>query len=249
MAKDRLDAIADRIIAARRQGARIALQPAEAPTSFEEGFAVQDKVVAALGAPAVGWKVMQVPDGPVIFAPILRSDLVPAGGAWKVTGGEPAGIELEIAFRLGRDVPAGATEAQLLDAVEAAHVVFELCQSRLAEPAKQPRHVMLADCIANAGLVVGDEIAGWRSLDLRNRPGRLLVDGKTHAEGKSADPLAALALLEPAMTARGKRLQAGQIVITGSLIGMNWLTGRHSLHGVIDGLGGVAMSLEAAYGA
>jgi 2-keto-4-pentenoate hydratase len=171
---------------------------------------------------------------------------VPAGGTWKVTGSEPAGIELEVAFRLGRDVPAGATEAQLLDAVAAAHVVFELCQSRLAEPAKQPRHVMLADCIANAGLVVGDEIAGWRNLDLRGRSGRLLVDGKPYAEGKSADPLAALALLEPAMTARGKRLEAGQVVITGSVIGMNWLTGRHALEGVIDGLGRVAMGLDAA---
>ncbi len=249
MSKARLDVIADRIVAARRQGARIALQPADAPMNFEEGFAIQDKVVAALGEPPAGWKVMQVPDGPVIFAPILRSGLVPAGGTWKVAGGEPAGIELEIAFRLGRDVPAGATETQLLDAVEAAHVVFELCQSRLAEPAKQPRHVMLADCIANAGLVVGDAIPGWRSLDLRGRPGRLLVDGKTHVEGRSADPLAALALLEPAMTARGKRLEAGQIVITGSLIGMNWLTGRHALEGVVDGLGRVAADLQAAPGA
>ncbi len=249
MSKARLDVIADRIVAARRQGARIALQPADAPMSFEEGFAVQDKVVAALGEPSAGWKVMQVPDGPVIFAPILRSGLVPAGGTWKVAGGEPAGIELEIAFRLGRDVPAGAMEDELLNAVEAAHVVFELCQSRLAEPAKQPRHVMLADCIANAGLVVGDAVAGWRSLDLRSRPGRLLVDGKTHVEGKSVDPLAALALLEPAMTARGKRLQGGQIVITGSLIGMNWLTGRHQLEGVVDGLGRVAANLQAAPGA
>jgi 2-keto-4-pentenoate hydratase len=248
MSRDRLDRIADRIVAARRQGARITLGPGDTPSSFEEGFAVQDRVVAALGEPVAGWKVMPVPDGPVIFAPILRSGLVADGGAWKVAGSEPAGIELEIAFRLGRDVSAGATQGQLLDAVAAAHVVLELCQSRLAEPAEQPRHVMLADCIANAGLVVGSEIGGWRNLDLRTRSGRLLVDGKVHVEGKSADPLAALALLEPAMTARGKRLETGQVVITGSLIGMNWLSGRHALEGVIDGLGRVAAGLDAAPG-
>jgi 2-keto-4-pentenoate hydratase len=143
-------------------------------------------------------------------------------------------------------VPPGATASQVLDAVDAAFVVFELCQSRLADPARQPRHVMLADCIANAGLVVGPEISGWRGADLKARAGRLLVDGKVHVEGKSADPVGALALLEPAMTARGKRLAAGQIVITGSLIGMNWLTGRHDLEGVIDGLGKVAISLVSA---
>jgi 2-keto-4-pentenoate hydratase len=163
-----------------------------------------------------------------------------------VAGGEPAGIELEIAFRLGRDVAAGAAPAQVVDAVESAHVVFELCQSRIADPSKQPRHVMLADCIANAGLVVGSEIHPWRSANLKERTGRLLVDDKLYAHGKSVDPLAALQLLPPAMAARGKPLAAGQIVITGSLIGMNWLTGSHDLKGVIDGLGEVAIRLSAA---
>ena len=186
--KDRLAAIAERLVAARRQGARIALAGPDAPQDYEEGFAIQDKVVAALASPVIGWKVMEVPGGPVIFAPILQSGRVAPGGTWEVVGKEPAGIELEIAFRLGSDVPPGATPAQVLDAVAAAHVVFELCQSRIADPGKQPRHVMLADCIANAGIVVGPEIAGWRSQDLAARPGRLLVDGKVHVEGKSVDP-------------------------------------------------------------
>jgi 2-keto-4-pentenoate hydratase len=124
--------------------------------------------------------------------------------------------------------------------------VFELCQSRLAEPGKQPRHVMLADCIANAGLVIGPEIRAWCGENLKERAGRLLVDGKVHVEGKSVDPVGALQMLEPALSARGKSLAAGQVVITGSLIGMNWLTGRHDLKGVIDGLGEVAIQLAAA---
>jgi 2-keto-4-pentenoate hydratase len=243
MSKDRLTAIADRIVAARRQGARIVLPGADAPTDYEEGFAIQDMVVTALASPIIGWKVMAVPQGPVIFAPILQSGRVTSGGTWEVADREPAGIELEIAFRLGRDVGPSATPAQVLDAVESAYVVFELCQSRIAEPAKQPRHVMLADCIANAGLVVGSEIRGWRSENLKERAGRLLVDGKVYVEGKSVDPIAALQMLLPALAPRGKSLAAGQTVITGSLIGMNWLTGRHDLEGVIDGLGQVAIKL------
>jgi len=220
MSPDRLNGIADRLITARRAGARIVLG-ADAPRDYEEGFAIQDEVAAALGSPVIGWKVMEVPSGPVIFAPIVQSGKVEPGGTWSVVGCEPAGMELEIAFRLGRDVPAGASPEQVLDAVAAAHVVFELCQSRIADPGSQPRHVMLADCISNAGVVVGPEIADWRSVDLKARPGRLLVDGKVHVEGKSIDPIAALHLLPPELAARGKRLAAGQIVITGSLIGMN----------------------------
>src|SRR5262245_17633360 len=202
MSDTRIAAIADRLAAARRQGARIALGGPDLPRDFEEGFAIQDQVVAALDSAVVGWKVMQVPDGPVIFAPILQSGRVAPGGTWSVAGKEPAGIELEIAFRFGSDVAPGAAPAQVLDAVAAAHVVLELCQSRIADPAAQPRHVVLADCIANAGLVVGPEIADWRRQSLAARPGRLLVDGQVHIEGKSVDPVATLQLLPPAMAAR-----------------------------------------------
>ncbi|HJU30272.1 MAG TPA: hypothetical protein VJ740_02400 [Hyphomicrobiaceae bacterium] len=246
MPDDRLSAIAERLLAARRQGTRIALDGPELPADFEEGFAIQEKVVAGLASPIIGWKVMAVPQGPVIFAPILGADEVKDGGAWDVAGPEPAGIELEIAFRIGRDVAAGATEQQVLAAVESAHVVFELCQSRLTDPGKHPRHVVLADCISNAGLVVGSQILNWRSEHLADRAGRLLVDGRVHVEGRSVDPVAALLMLPPALAARGKMLTAGQIVITGSLIGMNWLTGHHALEGSIDGLGRVSLDLAAA---
>jgi len=246
MADDRLDRIAARLVGARRQGARISLGAADTPRNFEEGFAIQERVIAALGSPSIGWKVMAVPDGPVIYAPILGSGRVEASGTWAVVGSEPAGLELEIAFRLGRSVAADASAAAILDAVAAAHVVFELCQSRIADPATLPRHVMLADAIANAGIVIGPEIAAWRDQDLTSRPGRLLVDGKVHAQGKSIDPVAALLMLPPALGGRGRRLEAGQVVITGSLIGMNWLTGRHDLKGVIDGCGELAMTLAAA---
>lgn len=241
---DRIASIAEALVAARKTGARIALN--DAPQNLEDGFAVQEKVVAALASPISGWKVIALPTGEAMFAPLLASGVVAPGGTWKVAGKEPAGIELEIAFKMGRDVPAGASQAQLLDCIETAHVVFELCQSRLANPDDQPQHVKLADCILNAGLVLGQSFEGWRTRDLKNIPGRLLVDGKVHKDGKSVDPIGAITALAPALAARGKKLAKGQTVITGSLIGMNWLTGRHALKGVIDGCGEVAITLDAA---
>ena len=142
-------------------------------------------------------------------------------------------------------MPAGASPAEIIEAVGSAHVVFELCQSRNVEPETLPRHVGLADCILNAGIVVGSEIAAWRTKELKAVPGRLLVDGKMHIEGKSVDPLRALTVLAPALSARGKSLKAGHVVITGSLIGMNWLTGRHAIRGEIDGCGSVEATVTA----
>jgi 2-keto-4-pentenoate hydratase len=246
MPQDRFDAIVGRLVTARQKGTRIARSDPALPADYAEGFAIQTRVVQALASPVIGWKVMQVPQGPVIYAPILGSGRIAAGGTWEVVGNEPAGIELEIAFRMGRDVPPDAGGNRLFEAVADAHVVFELCQSRIAEPSLLPRHVMLADCIANAGVCVGDAIANWRSLELTARAGRLLVDGELRAEGKSGDPLAALALLPQALHALGNALHAGDIVITGSLIGMHWFRGRCELWGSIDGCGEVAMRLIAA---
>lgn len=240
---DRIARAAERIAAARRSGARIDLG-SDAPRDFSEGFAVQDAVMGALGAKTIGWKILSVPNGPDICAPIVAQ--VPAGGTWKTTGGEPAGIEVEVAFRMARDVPAGAARAQILDAIGSAHVVLELCQSRLVNPSEQPRHIGLADCVSNSGITIGDAIPGWRTIELKGVAGRLLVDGRVHQEGKSNDPLHFMSILPAALAARGKRLEAGQTVITGSLVGMNWLTGRRAIEGVIDGCGRVAITLEQA---
>jgi 2-oxo-3-hexenedioate decarboxylase/2-keto-4-pentenoate hydratase len=244
MPDDRLNAIAERLTSARRAGARIALD--DSPRDYEEAFQVQDRIAANLGEAVVGWKVNELPDGSAAFAPILSSGVVPPNGTWNVAGREPAGIELEIAFRMGRDVPGDATEDEILDAVASAHVVFELCQSRLAKPETVPRHVALADFISNAGIVVGETFTGWRERPLQAVPGRLFVDGRLHIEGKSADPLRALSVLPSGLAARGKTLRAGHIVITGSLIGMKWLTGRHTARGDIDGCGSVVAAVAAA---
>lgn len=244
MSNERLDLMAARLTAARRQGTRITLE--DVPRDYEEAFAVQDRITASLGEPVVGWKVNELDDGAVVFAPILAGGVVPAHGTWTVKGTEPAGIELEIAFRVARDIPADATPTEILDSVASAHVVFELCQSRFEKPETIPRHVGLADFISNAGIIVGTEIGGWRGQELRSAPGRLFVDGKLHIEGKSMDPIRALSVLPGGLARRGKALKCGQVVITGSLIGMNWLTGRHTIRGEIDGCGTVEASVAAA---
>jgi 2-keto-4-pentenoate hydratase len=245
MTSDRIAAAAERLTEARRTGTRIHLG-GDTPQDWAEGFAVQDKVVQALGSPIMGWKVIEMPDGLVIHAPLLASGDIKAGAQWASVGPEPAGIELEIAFRMKRDVPLGATPDEILDCVGTGLVVFELCQSRLADPSAQPRHVSLADCISNSGIVIGQDIPDWRTLDLKGRLGRLLVDGKVLIEGRSIDPIRALQVLAPALGAAGKPLKAGHIVITGSLIGMNWINGAHALKGEIDDLGTVAVGLKAA---
>ena len=140
MPDNRLAAIADRLVAARRQGARVALAGADVPKDYDEGFAIQDKVVAALASPVIGWKVMEVPGGPVIFAPILESGRLAPGGTWEVAGKEPAGIPLEAA-RKRRDEAVGLLREGV-------------------DPSTRKRQVKAARAEANANTfeVVADEL-------------------------------------------------------------------------------------------
>jgi 2-keto-4-pentenoate hydratase len=234
------------MVAARRAGARIALGATDRPRDDAEGFAIQDMVVAALASPVVGWKVRTMPGGAVHFAPILQMGVIANGGTWEVVGREPGGLELEIGFRLGSDIPFDATGEQILAAVATAHVVFELCQSRIDAPDHQTRSVAVADCMFNAGVVIGSAMAHWHREDLGGRSGLLRVNGKVHARGRSADPIGALQRLPAALQARGKQPKAGQIVITGSLTGLTWLTGTCTLDGTIEGLGSVKMTLNGS---
>ena len=246
MTPDQIARTAERLTAARRQGQRLAFAKGELPTSHADAFAIQEKVVAALASPVIGWKVIELPGGEVIFAPLLEAGIVPAGGTWKTNGKEPAGIELEIAFRMAKDVAPGAGPEAVLDAIETGLVVFELCESRLAEPDRLTQAERLADCILNSGIVVGSAFADWRTRDLKGVAGRLLVDGREHKAGTSVDPIRAIQVLAPALAKAGKRLARGQIVITGSLIGMNWLSGQHAITGEIAGCGTVAAKVHAA---
>ena len=101
-----------------------------------------------------------VPSGPVIFAPILQSGRLDPG---RDLGGRRQGARRHRArdrLPLGCDVAPGAAPAEVLGRRRRPPTWFSSCARGASEPGKLPRHVMLADCIANAGLIIGPEIAG-----------------------------------------------------------------------------------------
>ena len=161
------------------------------------------------------------------------------------------GIECEIALRLDADIAArdcGHTRDSVAPAVGAVMPAFELIEDRNADYGAIDAFSVVADNCWNAGIVLGPPVAAWRDVDLGAARGVLTLNGAAVSEGKGADalghPLNALAWLADSMAARGRPLERGMIVMTGSIVKTCFPAPGDSLNFTVDGLGGVALSIR-----
>jgi 2-keto-4-pentenoate hydratase len=81
---------------------------------------------------------------------------------------------------------------------------------------------MVAGNVWNAGVVLGPPVTDWRRLDLSAATARLTINGREIGSGKSGDvmgnPLNALSWLADKLAVAGTPLKRGMIVMTGSMV-------------------------------
>lgn len=232
----RVDAVVEILKGARRSGQVLDQLPTEAaPQSISEAYAVQDAIIAAQGSEVVAWKVGATAtliqqllgvDGPVagpVFAPTIFGSPAEVSAA----SFHHRQIECEFAFVLGRDFTPrsdGYSRAEVEEAVAAVVPAVELISPRFARLMGLPPAWLIADCVMNAGLVLGQPYANWRSLDLKAHEVVLQVDGNEVARGTGAnvlsDPIEALLWLVNHLSERGIALRAGCPVSTGTMTGL-----------------------------
>jgi 2-keto-4-pentenoate hydratase len=249
--------------------ARLALAPLALlpdrlrPADEAAAYAVQDRVHARLAATRygrrIGWKigcttpVMQTylgipnPCGAGLFAGTThRSGAVVAPGDFRQVG-----IECEIAVRLGRDLESGAAPFRAEDmagAVESVMAAIELVDDRYADWRKTDTPTLIADDFFAAGSVLGTRHPLADLPDLATLVGVTRINGQEVGRGLGADvlghPFIALAWLANSLAARGSRLRAGEIVLTGSLVATRWLHPGDAVEIEISGLGTVTMAVS-----
>ena len=197
------------------------------PHDHETGWAIQQRIAERAG-PGYGWKIAatSAPSQAVIgigsplpgrlfdrfrFEP---GDTLPFGGLHMRV------VEAEFAFRMARDVPAGATREEVLDSVAAMHLAIEVPDSRLRHYAKAGSSPLMADDACAGQFVLGREVDGWRDAELATWLTVLWINGEIAARGSGAevmgDPRTALVWLADELNALGTTLRAGEIVTTGS---------------------------------
>jgi 2-keto-4-pentenoate hydratase len=146
------------------------------------------------------------------------------------------GVECELAVRLARHLPPGpCTKEQAADAVGDLFTAIEIVENRYGDLAELGTPTLIADQMFHAAAVLGEPgTTDWRALDVAALPGRITVDGHVRGEGVGADllghPLNCLAWLAASSVAAAfDGLQAGQVVLLGSVVPPIWLTGPTSV--------------------
>ena len=154
--------------------------------------------------------------------------------------------EGEIAFILNKDLRGpGVTEADVLDATEAVCCCFEIVDSRI-ENWRIGIIDTVADNASSGIFVLGDSRVDPRHLDLPGLRGRVFKNGIQISEGTGAavmgSPLTAVAWLANTLGGYGVALQAGETILSGSLVPLEPVVAGDRFEMRIDGLGGVGVS-------
>ena len=160
------------------------------------------------------------------------------------------GVEFETAVKLGADLPAQAgphTRTSVAAAVTACMPAFELVEDRNADYNNLEAFGLIADNCWNGGIVLGQPVSDWQSLDLENAATRLWLNGEPAGEGKVGDamghPFEVVAWVANLLNQSGKALQKDMIVMTGSSITTKFPKVGDQLRFAIDGMGEVGLEL------
>jgi 2-keto-4-pentenoate hydratase len=157
-------------------------------------------------------------------------------------------VEVEVGFVLGRTLPGrGCTEADVLAATEYVAPAIELIDSRITD-----WDIRIADTIADnassAGFVLGPERVKPDELDLTAIDARLHRNGEQVAEGRSdavlGNPVTAVAWLADKVASFGVVLEAGHVILPGSVHRAIDAAPGDRFRADFDGLGSVTLDFD-----
>jgi 2-keto-4-pentenoate hydratase len=234
------------LAAARAQRRFHAYSAAERPT---DPYLVQAEVAGLAKTGVAGWNTGFGPDRTPVAGPIFACDMRENGGTYRLISGEQVLVEVELAIRLARDLPAGRgySIADVLAATEEVLVGLELIGTRYADPDAAPFEARLADNLNNSAYAAGEGTRDFASLARAGLRMRLWIDGALSADHPGVhpdgDPLTGVAAWASAQADRLGGLKAGQVITTGSLNKPTPLSGAARLEAELEGLGRVRLNI------
>jgi 2-keto-4-pentenoate hydratase len=218
------------------------------PVSLEEVNLINTLMMAAYG-PVGGWKIGAAsPDAVPGFAPMPKAWIYPSGSVLSAASHRYRGLEAEIAFLLGTDLPVRETHytrEEVLAAVASCHPVIEELESGLTDPVAAMKLSKDADLQMHGGLIYGPAYADWRNVDFSREKVTLVVDGVVRVERTGSNTSGDLVRLLPYLANEGSvqtgGLKAGQWITTGSWTGNVQTVSGVSVDALFSTVGGVEL--------
>jgi 2-keto-4-pentenoate hydratase len=197
------------------------------PILTEEVDFIQNLIADACG-PVGGWKVGAGSlEATPATAPMPRAWIAPSGSRLAASTHRLRGLEAEIAFLLGSDLPQRAVPYsydEVYAAVASCHPAIEVLESGLTDPIDPAvRMSKDADLQMHGGLIFGAAHPDWKPVDFNKEHVTLAVDGVFRVEKTGSNTSGNLLRLLPWLAnegaARTGGLTAGQWITTGSWTG------------------------------
>ena len=204
------------------------------PQSRAEGYAVQALLEERSAAPLFGWKIAATSaagqahinvDGP-LAGRLLAERVLADGATVPLARCLMRVAEVELAFRLGADLPPRAQPSgvdEVMAAVATLHPAIEIPDSRYDDFCAVGAPQLIADDACAHLFVLGAPAnVAWRGRDLAAHEVSAVVEGKSRHAGRGAnvlgDPRGALTWLANELSGLGLGLAAGQVVTTGTCV-------------------------------
>jgi 2-keto-4-pentenoate hydratase len=247
---DRIEQAAALLLAARGDIARKLpdLPAALKPADKEAAYAIQHRIAASFTGIG-GWKVgSQGPDAPPLCGALPLSGVVASPATLSSATHVLRGIEAEVSFRMGADLPprdTAYTRAEVVAAIAAAHPAIEVLESRYLNADAVDPLTNLADTQSHGGFVYGPGVANWQGIDFGHEMVEQFVDGELQMS-RTGCPMGDMIRLvvwlanEGAAWAGG--LKAGQFVTCGSWTGKSSVGPKAKVRVKFPSLGEVFVS-------
>jgi len=251
-----IEETAARLDAAAHEARAIAQIDPDGRLSLEDAYLVQKAVVqhrVARGNARTGVKMgftsrskmLQMGLADVIWGRLTRDMNVEEGGSISFARYVHPRVEPELAFILGKPIPANATAPQALACVEAIAPALEIIDSRYVD-FKFTLTDVIADNASSSGYVIGPWCDPRR--DFSNLGLTLNIDGRVVQVGSTAailgHPLRSLVAAARLSAAAGEPLQAGAVIMAGGATAAEWIKAGHAVSVEIEGLGQAAFRVE-----
>jgi 2-keto-4-pentenoate hydratase len=194
--------------------------------SLEEAYFVQDRMSWAY-EDIGGWKIgAATPDATPSFAPMPKAWITCNGCEMRGVMHRYRGLEAEIAFRLGADLPprdTPYTRDEVVAAIASMHPVIEVLETAFIDPSQATKLSTTADMAMHGGLVYGEAVPNWQSIDFTKESVTLAVDGAIRVDRTGSNTAGDLMRLLPYLanegTSRTGGLKRGDWITTGSWTG------------------------------
>ena len=265
MTPDEIAAAADALLKAEETGQQTGLISVEHPqVTMDDAYAIQSALVAkklAQGRRVIGWKIgltsramqqalnIDIPDSGV-----LLDDMAFANGATIPAGRfiQPR-IEAEIAFVMKAPLKGAVTRDDVLAATDYVAPAIEILDTRIKRicpVSGQPRKIFdtISDNAANAGIILGDNRYDPAKENLRWTGAIVSANGQVEETGLGAgvlnDPVAGVVWLARRLARYGSRIEAGQVVLSGSFVRPVECPPASSIHADFGDFGSVRIGFE-----